>query len=1050
MNKFEVVANGITLDTYDKINVSINYQIEDILNITKRTTNYSKTITIPGTPHNNQFFKQIFDVNIDTITFNPKRAIPSVIRVGEQEVMNGVMMLLNVIVNQGQVDYEICVFGRLKNIIQEWGDYSLKNIDLSEYNHIRSIENITDSWDYTIQKFGNPITNLGTGEGYVYPYIVYGNHTDIYNRMYATCMFPSVYLKTIMDKSFELAGYTYTSKFFESEYFKKLIIPFVDDKLQMDEEEINNRTTRVGVQNIGTSYTTCPVVNGYSFLSTLPPNTGLRAISPMTLNSGGWYKNYEYNRGYWFPLERETGMIGDIELQDPNGEWNSPVGSCVGGASLSNWTCQNAGYYDFGYIGDMYMLYAHIDGGNIEFQSGDLKYFVRIVVTRTDGTSQIVAATDFPKLFQPSGGQYTGKWLDLDGKQPLDVATSNVYLGVGDKVQIGFGFEYGGCNWVGFDNDNKIFAQCLIPQSTFGEDRFSHFYIQPSDNTLQGKDDEINMNQILPNIKIKDLFVSLLKMFNLVVFDNPEVENDLIIEPRDDFYNSKKKVKDWTYLLDYNQPIKITPMSELDAKTYIYSYKEDSDFFNKSYLDEIKEIYGTYEIDVDNDFSNQENKNEILFAPTPNGQWGISNRIAPYFCDIEDDNLKPKKVKPRILFYDGVKNTNTITFLDYIGQPVSQGTIVTQYPYCGMWDNPDNPQNDLAFGLTDKIYYNTNYYPVNTLIEKFHKNSLFDIIDINSKLMEADFYLTPKDIATFDFRDIILIDNSYWRVYKIKDYSPVGSDKTTSVILYKINNINLFNDGFVDISFSNNSCPVDIVQKSSKRGSYYISQSGQIITEDCCNSLGAKWSNGKCYSNLLWQNFLLKDETGKLLKNVVVQGGSNITPNQTTLTEKQKQDGNTNKSPGVIVRGQNNFVGENVKSSILLGNGSSLLDGSKNQIVIGDGITPTECNSITIGSLVITEDGFRQTIPSIINGGLDEVMRINKTNLIDIIDGGFDSVRELGGDSKSRPIIDGSVGSVDEEPELTQELWILQGDSCSPDGYWNDLGVWDDGNIWID
>ena len=221
MNKFSVVANGITLDTYDNISVSFNYQIEDILNITKRTTNYSKTITIPGTPDNNKFFKSIFDVNVDTITFNPKTAIPSVVQIGEQVVLTGILQLLNVVVNQGQVDYEICIFGKLKNIIQEWGDYSLRNVDLSEYNHLRSIENITDSWDYTIQKFGNPISNLGTGEGYVYPYIIQGNHTDIYNRMYATCMFPSVYLKTILDKSFKLAGYTYTSNFFESEYFRR-------------------------------------------------------------------------------------------------------------------------------------------------------------------------------------------------------------------------------------------------------------------------------------------------------------------------------------------------------------------------------------------------------------------------------------------------------------------------------------------------------------------------------------------------------------------------------------------------------------------------------------------------------------------------------------------------------------------------------------------------------------------------------------------------------------------------------------------------------------
>lgn len=1055
MNKFSVVAKGITLDTYNNIGVSINYQIEDILNITKRTTNYSKTITIPGTPDNNKFFKSIFDVNVDTITFNPKTAIPAVIQIGEQVIMTGILQLLNVVVIHGQVDYEIVIFGKLKNIIQEWGDYSLKNIDLSEYNHLRSIENITDSWDYTIQKFGNPITNLGTGEGYVYPYIIQGNHTDIYNRMYAMNMFPSVYLKTIIDKSFNLAGYTYTSKFFESEYFRKLILPFVDDKLQMDEEVINTRTTRVGVKNVGFAYTTCPLLNTMTYLSYNPPSQGLRAISPMSTNlqTPSWYKNYEYNRNFYFPLERETGFIGNIELQDPTSGWSSSIGSTfIGGCgnSFSQYISQSAGYFDFGYIGDMYMLFAHENFNDVEFKSGDLKYFVRLVVTRTNGTTQIVAATDFPNSFQPSGGEYSSPWLDIENPQPLDVAASNIYLGVGDKVQIGFGFQYANVQWKGATN-NKIFAQCLIPQSTFGQDRFSHFYVKPSNNTLQGKDDEINMNQILPNIKIKDLFVSLLKMFNLVVFDNPEKENDLIIEPRDDFYNSKKKVKDWTYILDYNQPIKITPMSELDSRSYTYSYKEDSDFYNKSYLDEIKDIYGTYQIDVNNDFSNQDSKNEVLFSPTPGATWGIGNRVAPYFCDIEDDNLKPKKVKPRILFYTGLKDTtNTITLLDYVGQPTNEGINITQYPYTGMWDDVNNPQNDLGFGLTEKIYYNSSLVPVNTLVEKFHKNSLLDIIDVNARLLEADFHLTPKEIADFDFRDIILINNAYYRVYKIKDYNPIGSDTTTSVTLYKLNNINIFNDGFVDITFSNKSCPTDIVQKVSFRGSYYISQSGQIITEDCCNSLGAKFINGKCFAGLKFENFLLRGENDNLLKNLVVIGGSNTSPNQTTLTEKQKQDGNTNQSPGVIVRGQNNFVGENVKSSIILGNGSSLLEGSKNQIVIGDGITPTECNSITIGSLIITEDGFKQTIPSIIEGGYDEVMRINKTNLIDIIDGGFDIVRELGGDSKSRPIIDGSVGSVDVEPELLYYDWILDGGSCNPNGFWNDNGIWDDDNYWID
>ena len=1053
MNKFEVVANGITLDTYDNIGVSINYQIEDILNITKRTTNFSKTITLPGTPDNNQFFKQIFDVNIDTITFNPKIAIPSVIRVGNQEVMNGVMMLLNVKINQRQVDYEVCIFGRLKNIIQEWGDYTLRNIDLSEYNHLRSIENITDSWEYTIQKFGSPITNLNSGEGYVYPYIIYGNHTDINNRMYASLMYPSVYLKTIIDKSFQLAGYTYTSEFFNSEYFKKLIIPFIDDKLQMDADEVNKRTMRVGVLPFTNPTTTRPLLfgnspnNSWLYSYNNPQPTEFRAISPVLSDSSGndntWFKNYEYSRGYYFPLEKETGQVGDLDLQDLDNQWfvSTPTQSTNSGG-FSYYQNKNAGFYDISLDCEFYMYYIHNGGNDLEHNKNDIKYFGRLVIERTNGTTQIISQTEFPVSFIPSPGNHSSPWIDYELPLPLSMAASNIYLGVGDRIRIGFGLEYKNVKWKNV-TDINVYAQAIMPVSVAGQP--NNFEVKPANNTLQGKDDSINMNQILPNIKIKDLFVSLLKMFNLIVYDNPEQQNDLIIEPRDDFYFSRKKVKDWTYLLDYDSEIKITPMSEVDFKTLLYTYKEDNDYYNQEYSDEFKRIYGSYEIDVINDFSENENKNEILFSPTPDGSWGIGNRIAPYFCNVEDDVLKPKKVKPRILFYNGLKNSsNNITILDYVGQPTGEGDNVTQYPYVGMWDDPDNPQHDLGFGLTEKVYFNTSFFPVNTLVEEFHKNSIIELIDINSKMLEASFYLTPKDIAEFDFRDIILIDNAYWRVAKIKDFNPIGNEKVTQCILYKLNNINLFTSGVVDITFSNKSCPTDIIQKYSKKGSFYISQSGQIITEDCCNSLGAKWNNGKCYSGLRWENISVKGIDNNVVKNLIIQGGSNITPNQTTMTEKQNQDGNTNNSPGVIIRGQNNYVGENVKSSFIMGSNSTIPSDGKNRIVIGDNITSNKDNSITIGNLEISEDGFKNLIPPIIDGGVDEVMRINKTNLIDIIDGGFNSVRNYDGDSKDRPIIDGNVNNIIPEEELTPTEWILN------TGDWNDLGIWDDNNYWVD
>jgi len=954
MNRFTIVANGKELDTYDNISVSFNYQIEDILDITKRTTNYSKTITIPGTPFNNEFFKRIFDVNIDTITFNVKKAIPAVVNIGEQTVMTGVLQLLNIVVNQDAVDYEIVIMGQLKNILNEFGELTLRNIDMSEFNHIRSKSNIQSSWDYDVIRNNNLITNSSPGLGYVYPYITYGKNQDVSNRLYAVDLYPAVYVKTALDKMFNLVNYTYTSNFFNSEYFNKLILPFVDDKLQMTSEDVNQRTVSIGIDSTQPE-TTDPLLYepGIEDVSV----TGYRAISPVMMdNVPAWYQNkyWPSNKGFWFPLEKETGFIGDITLQDLNNEWtfNSQttpytVPNSIFPYTYSRYQCQNSGYYDINLTGNMIVKYWDLGGisTNIELNDGKLKYYVKLI--KKTGNNEIILTDTGELTFQPSQTFNYSPAIDSDNPLSLDTSASNVYLEAGDLVYIEFGFSMWQTDWAG--NDDNIRAQALLLPTKDGVP--SLLKIAPSNNNLVGANNEINMNQILPDIKLKDLFLSLIKMFNLVVFDNPENPNDLIIEPRDDFYSSRQRVVDWTYKLDYNENIKITPMSELDAKTFLYTYKEDDDAYNKEYTNEVKRIYGDYEIDIDNDFSNKTNKLEIIFSPTPDAQWGIHDRVAPLFGTIEAGyEVKPKKVKPRILFYGGLRDTTKpMLFKDTYDS--STGITVTQYAYCGMWDDPIEPQYDLGFGTTSKIYWNgTSYFPTNTLVEQFHKNTLIDIIDINSKLLEANFYLTPNDINDFDFRDIILIDNAYWRVNNIKDYNPIGIDKTTPVVLYKINNLNIFAPERVEISLSNKSCPTDVIKKIGKIGPYYVSASGQILDANCCSSLNGDWINGKC-----WVNTRINALSNNPTKSLVLQGGTNVTPNTQDRTEQLMSGNNTVNSPGTIVNGQSNYVDYGVRTSSIFGDNNSLVTGTKSVQIMGDGNT---LDNGTTNSFIIGNNNF--------------------------------------------------------------------------------------------
>jgi hypothetical protein len=87
-NQFTVYANNTALDTYEDFDISLNYQISDITDITTRNTSFSKTITLPGTAKNNEFFKNIFELNIDlsVSSYNPKVALPCSIKIGDEEV----------------------------------------------------------------------------------------------------------------------------------------------------------------------------------------------------------------------------------------------------------------------------------------------------------------------------------------------------------------------------------------------------------------------------------------------------------------------------------------------------------------------------------------------------------------------------------------------------------------------------------------------------------------------------------------------------------------------------------------------------------------------------------------------------------------------------------------------------------------------------------------------------------------------------------------------------------------------------------------------------
>jgi hypothetical protein len=102
----------------------------------------------------------------------------------------------------------------------------LNVLNFSEYNHTLSSGTVINSWDTSIVK--NATTQaFAYGEGYLYALIDKGYSTvRNINRFDVPSMTPCLYAKTIVDKIFSNAGYSYTNdSFFNNDRFKRLVIP---------------------------------------------------------------------------------------------------------------------------------------------------------------------------------------------------------------------------------------------------------------------------------------------------------------------------------------------------------------------------------------------------------------------------------------------------------------------------------------------------------------------------------------------------------------------------------------------------------------------------------------------------------------------------------------------------------------------------------------------------------------------------------------------------------------------------------------------------------
>ena len=240
MNNVRLVCGGYSVDLPSDFGIQINKSIADIREPESRSSDWTKTFTLPGTKTNNKLFTHLFDLNLSirntTSTnfspdFNPNLKADALLTVDEVTQIEGFIRLLSIKVNDlNQIEYECSMHGELADLFAKISDAKLEELDFSEYNHIMNATNIFNSWDTSIVKNGssgyvNFSGGAPIGEGYVYGWMDNGTYAD-YQNLNADDLTIYVYAKNVVDKIFSGTGYSYSSgSFFNTSLFKRLVVP---------------------------------------------------------------------------------------------------------------------------------------------------------------------------------------------------------------------------------------------------------------------------------------------------------------------------------------------------------------------------------------------------------------------------------------------------------------------------------------------------------------------------------------------------------------------------------------------------------------------------------------------------------------------------------------------------------------------------------------------------------------------------------------------------------------------------------------------------------
>jgi hypothetical protein len=714
-------ADFVRVDLMEEELIAITQVIQDVKDIEKLFTDYSKTFNLPASKTNNKIFKYWF--NPDVNNFNSQVFSTAKIELNHFDFKQGKIQLNEVVMKDNKPSmYKVTFFGDTVSFKNEINEDQLSDLAwLSNFD----FQEVTNGNDNIKEGLTNGLNFTRDGVTYndaiIFPLITHtgsyvfnslGDFDNPYNVSTAATQHnkrgvltkdlkPAITIKLILKAIEQQYGITFKSgEFFDSNVFTNLYLWLHRDKGKM-------------------------VIAG-TWLNDGQSYNGTGDVSELTNTGSAW--------GYFV---ESTGIF----------TWRSWVFEATKPSTLDETTISVTITPTSAYVGVPY---------NLSILTSD-NYSAKAQINSVSGTQTLTLVIGGPNGIPITDISANPRGLNniisrLISEQAIEFET---------EITINRRVEYTETFFTPPQYIVYNFTATFTPTVTL-------------QSPAVGK---INILEQMPKLKVKDFLNGLFRQFNLTVFSN--FQNEIIVKTLDDFY-AGGETQDLTEYVktDKNTVADVIPFSEVD-----FEYEDPETILAQRFELLNNQKYGelNYRVDVSkkNIYQIKLPFSQMLFERLFNV--GLTNSRTDIQVGTSiDEELQPSISAP-LIFY-GISVGSSSTPINYVANttrpadgslPVA-GTRASLTSYfvpsvCNeLGTSTTPPTHNLNFGSEINTYTLTDYAGINnSLFQKYYQNYITRVFNTRTRLFKFEAVLPLKVLLMLTLDDLIIIGTRAYTINKM-------------------------------------------------------------------------------------------------------------------------------------------------------------------------------------------------------------------------------------------------------------------------------------------